>query len=259
MLEVVGAHRVRVQVDAPQVYDPQQLRRVAHDDLSRGPARGKAELHRLDPLGMDLGCPFLEEWLVICAVYIALEHDRPPSNPSQRRLGDRRIVPGQVELRVAGLLEEHLVRVGYYHFAAGGFQDGQLRLPHENSVARFTFGAQVLWHRDRGGCRCARNAPPGLFPGAARGRPRRCESTVSHSSDIRLSSVIFSRVIPDRIWSLCLWAIRATLSVWRTAAAAVVIASKHAPFLSVQSPWRQSSGHGLTGISESPGWLPTLA
>jgi hypothetical protein len=31
MLEVVGAHRVRIQVDAPEVHHPQKLRRVAHD------------------------------------------------------------------------------------------------------------------------------------------------------------------------------------------------------------------------------------
>src|SRR3989475_10958209 len=114
MLEVVGAHRMRVQVDAPQVYDPQQLRRVSHDDLSRGPARGKAHFHRLDPLGMDLGCPFLEEWLVICAVYIALEHDRPRSHPEARPTSDRGIQSGQVELSVAGLRKEHLGRVGNY-------------------------------------------------------------------------------------------------------------------------------------------------
>ena len=33
MVEVVGAHRVRVQVDAAEVHDPRELRRVAHDDL----------------------------------------------------------------------------------------------------------------------------------------------------------------------------------------------------------------------------------
>ena len=39
MIEVVGAHGVRVQVDAAEVHDPEELRRVAHDDLVRGAAR----------------------------------------------------------------------------------------------------------------------------------------------------------------------------------------------------------------------------
>ena len=101
MLEVVGAHRVRVQVDAAEVHDPQELRRVAHDDLARGPARREAQLDRLDPLGTLLGRALLEERLALGAVHVALEHDRPPRDAAQRAVGDRRVVPRQVELRVA--------------------------------------------------------------------------------------------------------------------------------------------------------------
>src|SRR5262249_42390769 len=36
VLEVVGPHGVRVQVDAPEIHDPQELRRVAYHDLPRG-------------------------------------------------------------------------------------------------------------------------------------------------------------------------------------------------------------------------------
>src|SRR3989442_12625178 len=171
MLEVVGAHRTTVQLDAPDAPDPPQLRRVAHDDLSRSPARGNAQLHRLDPLGMPLGSPLLEERLALRAMHVALEHDRPRPDPAERPIGDRGIVPHQVELRVAGLGKEHLVRVGDYHFAAGGFQDGLLRLAHENSVARFTFGAQVLWYRDRGRLRLRPKCATRTLPWPASGRP----------------------------------------------------------------------------------------
>src|SRR5947209_11486326 len=66
----------------------------------------------------------LEERLVLRAVYVALEHDRPPRNPAERSLGHRQIVLYQVELRVAGVWKEYLVRVGDHHVAACGFQDG---------------------------------------------------------------------------------------------------------------------------------------
>src|SRR5437773_470486 len=141
MLEVVGAYRVRVQVDAPQVDDPQQLRRVAHHDLLRRPARRKAQLHRLDPVGVLRGGPLLEERLALRAVHVALEHDRPRRDPSQRPVGDRHVVLRQVELRVTGLRKEHLVRVGDHHLATGDCQDGLRRPPHGNSVAELTVGA----------------------------------------------------------------------------------------------------------------------
>src|SRR2546426_12831347 len=83
MLEVVGAHRVRIQVDATEVHGPQQLRRVAHDDLSRGPARGKAQLHRLDPLGMPLGSPLLEERLAPRAPSLTLGDEEPRRAPPE--------------------------------------------------------------------------------------------------------------------------------------------------------------------------------
>ena len=64
MLEVVGAHRVRVQVDAAEVDDPQELRRVAHDDLVApcGPT-GSESVDRLDPVGVLVGRALLEERL----------------------------------------------------------------------------------------------------------------------------------------------------------------------------------------------------
>src|SRR6516164_282619 len=44
MIEVVGAHWVGIQVDAPEVHHPQKRGRVAHHDLSRRRTRRKAQL-----------------------------------------------------------------------------------------------------------------------------------------------------------------------------------------------------------------------
>ena len=110
MIEVVGAHRVRIQVDAPRLTIHSKLRRVAHDDLSRRPSRRKAQLDRLDPLGALLGGPLLEERLTRGAVDIAFEHNRPPRDATQRALRDREIVPHQVEAWCGRLAERMACR-----------------------------------------------------------------------------------------------------------------------------------------------------
>src|SRR5438105_4766740 len=68
VVEVVGPHRMRVQVDAPEVDHPRQLRGVAHDDLSSRATRRERELDGLDPVGPRLGSALLEEELALRAV-----------------------------------------------------------------------------------------------------------------------------------------------------------------------------------------------
>jgi len=103
MIEVVGAHWVRIQVDAPEVQHPQKRGRVAHHDLSRRrtPTESAA---LLDPLRALLGGLLLENG---GAIDKAFEHDGPPRNATQRALRDRRIV--RMKLGVAGLPKEWLV------------------------------------------------------------------------------------------------------------------------------------------------------
>ena len=103
MIEVVGAHGVRVQVDAAEVDDPRELRRVAHDDLVRGPARRERQLDRLDPLRPGLRRALLEEELPLRPVHEALQRHRPALHPAERAVRDGQVVPDEVELRVAGL------------------------------------------------------------------------------------------------------------------------------------------------------------
>src|SRR5919109_1081721 len=123
MLQIVGAHRVRIQIDAAEVDDPKELRGVAHDDLARSAARWKAQLHRLDPIRMPLRSALLEEGLPLGAVHVAFEDDGPARDAAQRTLGDGGVVLREIELGVPGAREEDLVRVGDHHLAAGDLHD----------------------------------------------------------------------------------------------------------------------------------------
>src|SRR5215212_3570126 len=122
MFEIVRAHRMRIEIDAAEVHDPEELRGVAHHDLAGGASRGKVKLHGLDPVGMLLRRPLLKKRLLVGAVHVSLEHDRPPRDPPQRALCHRRIVLYEIKLGVSGPREEHLVGVRDDDFASGGFE-----------------------------------------------------------------------------------------------------------------------------------------
>jgi hypothetical protein len=109
--EVVGADRVRVQLDAAEVRDPRELRSVVDHDLARRASGGKLELDRPHPVGARLGRALLVEGLLGDAVHIALHHDRAVRDPAQRGGRDGEVVADDVALREARLREEHLARV----------------------------------------------------------------------------------------------------------------------------------------------------
>ena len=111
MVEVLGADRVRVEVDAAEVGDPGQAGRVVDDDLVGGPAGREGQGRRPDELGHVLRRPLLEERLPGGAVDEPLERHRPPAGAAQRPVGDRQVVLDEVELGVAGLREVDLARV----------------------------------------------------------------------------------------------------------------------------------------------------
>jgi hypothetical protein len=58
MVEVLRAHRVRVQLEAAEVRHPGQRGRVARHDLLRVAARGKRSADHLDPVGRAAGARF---------------------------------------------------------------------------------------------------------------------------------------------------------------------------------------------------------
>ena len=111
MIEIVGAHRMRVQLEAGEVRHPGERRGVARHDLFRAAARGKAQRHDLDPRRPRCRRALLIEELAVDAVGIAHEHVGPAAGAAQRAVGHREVVAREVELRVARLRKQHLARI----------------------------------------------------------------------------------------------------------------------------------------------------
>ena len=111
MIEIVGAHRMRVQLEAGEIGHPHERRGVARHDLLRAAARRKAQRHDLDPGRPRSGRPLLEEELAVDAVRVPHEDVRPSAGAAQRAVGDGDVVARQIELGVARLGKEDLVRV----------------------------------------------------------------------------------------------------------------------------------------------------
>ena len=113
MIEIAGAHRVRMQLDAAEVDDPGEAGRVVDHDLLGGAPGRKGERHRPQPLRPLLGRALLVERLALGAVDEALQHDRPIADAAQRAGRHREVVADEVELRELRLPREiGLVRVG---------------------------------------------------------------------------------------------------------------------------------------------------
>ncbi len=119
MIQILGADRMRVQIDAAQVHDPRELRRIADHDLVRRPSRGEAELDGLDPVRLRGGRAFLEEERALGAVDEPLQGHRAIRDAPERPVADRQVVADQVELRLPDRWEEDLVGVRDRHLAPG--------------------------------------------------------------------------------------------------------------------------------------------
>ena len=83
MIEVGGAHRVRVQLEAAEVDDPGEAGGVVDDDLLGGPPRRKREGGGAKPAGALLGRSLLVEDLALGAVDEPLQNDGPVGDPAR--------------------------------------------------------------------------------------------------------------------------------------------------------------------------------
>ena len=111
MVEVARSDGMWVEVDASEVDDPRQGGRVVDHHLVGGPAGRERELDRAHELRNRLRGPLLEERLAGCPVDEALEGHRAVPNAEQRAVGDREVVPDEIDLGDAGIGEEDLARV----------------------------------------------------------------------------------------------------------------------------------------------------
>ncbi len=138
MLEVLGANRVRVQLEAGKIGEPGEGRRITRNDLVGRAPRRKAQFDHLDPGRPALGRPLLIEVLATDAVRVAHEHVGTAARATQRPFGHRKVIAHQVELGVLRLGEQHLVGVRDGNFATGDYKNfrfavsGQGRDPRQS-------------------------------------------------------------------------------------------------------------------------------
>ena len=126
MLEVLGSHRERVELQARLAGHPGEGRGVAGDDLLLGPPRGKSNEGDLDPGRTRDGRPSLPVRLAVDSVGVADEHVRPPSRAAQGPRRDREVVVDDVEPGEAGLGKEDLRGIGHPDLVPPHVEHGRL-------------------------------------------------------------------------------------------------------------------------------------
>ena len=95
---------MRVQLDAAEIDDPREPRRVVDDDLFRGAAGRESQRDRSQPRGALRRRALLIEGLTFGAVDEALEHHGTVADSGQRARRDRQVVANQIELGELRLL-----------------------------------------------------------------------------------------------------------------------------------------------------------
>jgi hypothetical protein len=68
VVEVLGAHRMRIEVEAAKIHHPRQARSIADDSLLRRRPRRVVQRRRVDEIGMVVGHTLLEERLRVDAL-----------------------------------------------------------------------------------------------------------------------------------------------------------------------------------------------
>ena len=156
MVEVIGAHRVRMQLQAREVGHPCQRGGIARHHLLGGASRRKLQRHYVDPRRPRCRRPLLVEELLADSVGVALEDVGPMARAAQRALGNSQVITGQVELGVPGLREQDLGRVGDRDLVIADPQQLSFRLRRHDPTITMPGAAR---RADAPGRRAAPGAP----------------------------------------------------------------------------------------------------
>src|SRR2546430_383707 len=127
MLEIVGANRMRIQVDTSEIDDPRELRRIPYDDLFRRPTRREPQLHGFDPFRSSSRRALLEEEVAFDAVDVPLHRHRPAGHTAHRPVTDGDVVVDEIELRVPRARKEDLVWIRDRDLVSCEFENHFLR------------------------------------------------------------------------------------------------------------------------------------
>ena len=133
MVQVVGADRVRIEVDAAEVDDPDQGGRLVDHDLVGGAPGRERQLGGPDPVGRVVRRPLLEERLLGDAIDEPLEGHRPATDAGQRPFGDGQVEVDDIELGEARVGEVDLLRVRDRDLAAADLE-GLLGRRHARTI-----------------------------------------------------------------------------------------------------------------------------
>jgi hypothetical protein len=127
MIEVSGAHRMRMQLHTAEVDDPREASRIIDDYFLRGTPRRERQGDRAHPLRQVARCALLVEGLCLRTIHKAFQNDWAIQDTAQRTRRHGEKIADDIEfceLHAAG--EVRLGRAANAHHAANYLQ--QLRV-----------------------------------------------------------------------------------------------------------------------------------
>src|SRR5262249_52294326 len=96
MLEIPGPYRVRVQLEAAEVREPGQRRRIVRHALLRRASRRKVQLDHVNPGWAGPGRALLVEVLAVDTLRVANQHVGTAASPAERALCDSDVVTDEI-------------------------------------------------------------------------------------------------------------------------------------------------------------------
>jgi hypothetical protein len=98
VVQISRSYWMRVQLNASQIHNPGKPGCVVHDKFFRRSAGWKRQRNRAKPRWMVGRSAFLVERLSLGSVNESFEHQRAIRDSAESTVGDRQVVPNQIEL-----------------------------------------------------------------------------------------------------------------------------------------------------------------